>query len=159
MRSFIVAFTSTFFLAPMLLFSAAQAQNLPTTAQPPLPTIELTVGAKTVTAEVAQTPEQRERGLMYRFTLPSDHGMIFVFDHPQPLSFWMKNTPAPLSIAFIDEHGAILNIREMAPNDETTLHTSKGNALYALEMRKGWFAEHGINAGATIRGLPPPTKR
>jgi uncharacterized membrane protein (UPF0127 family) len=85
--------------------------------------------------------------------------MLFVFERPQPLSFWMKNTPAPLSIAFIDEHGAILNIRDMTPNDDTTLHRSQGNALYALEVRKGWFDEQGIKAGASVRGLPPAAKK
>jgi uncharacterized membrane protein (UPF0127 family) len=146
------------FFAVHLFFSVAQAQNI-TTAQPPLPTIKLAVGSHTVIAEVAQTPEQRERGLMHRFTLPSGHGMLFVFERPQPLSFWMKNTPAPLSIAFIDEHGVILNIRDMTPNDATTLHRSQGNALYALEVRKGWFDEQGIKAGASVSGLPPAAKR
>jgi uncharacterized membrane protein (UPF0127 family) len=141
-----------------LFFPAAQAQNI-IAAQPPLPTIKLTIGDHTIIAEVAQTPEQRERGLMHRFTLPSGHGMLFVFSRPQPLSFWMKNTPAPLSIAFIDEHGAILNIRDMMPNDDTTFHRSQGNALYALEVRKGWFDEQGIKAGASIRGLPPAAKQ
>ncbi len=154
MRSFIA---TLLFVAPLLFLPAAQAQNA--AAQPPLPTIELTIGAQTVTAEVAQTPEQRSRGLMYRFTLPGGHGMLFVFDQPQPLSFWMKNTPAPLSIAFIDERGTILNIRDMAPNDDVTMHRSQGLALYALEVRKGWFAEQGIKAGATVRGLPPPAKQ
>jgi len=74
------------------------------------------------------------------------------------LSFWMKNTPAPLSIAFIDSHGTILNIRDMEPNDETTLHRSQGDALYALEVREGWFTEQGIKAGATVKGLPPASK-
>ncbi|MDR2016800.1 MAG: DUF192 domain-containing protein [Burkholderiales bacterium] len=144
------------FFAVNLFFPAAQAQD---TAQPPLPTIKLTISTHTVTAEVAQTPEQRERGLMHRFTLPNGHGMLFVFERPQPLSFWMKNTPAPLSIAFIDEHGVILNIRDMVPNDDKTLHRSQGNALYALEVRKGWFAEQGIKAGMFIRGLPGAAKQ
>ncbi|MCL2297173.1 MAG: DUF192 domain-containing protein [Proteobacteria bacterium] len=146
------------FFAVHLFFPAAQAQNI-TTAQPPLPTIQLTIGSHTVTAEVAQTPEQRERGLMHRFTMPGGHGMLFVFTRPQPLSFWMKNTPAPLSIAFIDERGTILNIRDMTPNDDTTLHRSQGNALYALEVRKGWFDEQGIKAGMSVRGLPPAAKQ
>ncbi|MCL2309173.1 MAG: DUF192 domain-containing protein [Proteobacteria bacterium] len=146
------------FFIGSLFFSTAQAQNI-TAAQPPLPTIELTIGAHIVTAEVAQTPEQRERGLMYRFTLPNGGGMLFVFDQPQPLSFWMKNTPAPLSIAFIDAHGIILNIRDMAPNDDTTLHRSQGNALYALEVSQGWFTRQGIKAGMSVRGLPPAAKQ
>ncbi|MCL2871489.1 MAG: DUF192 domain-containing protein [Betaproteobacteria bacterium] len=152
MRSFICLFI--FFVTPLCAFAA----SAPNAAQAPLPTVELTIGGHAVTAEVAQTPEQRERGLMYRFTLPNGRGMLFVFDHPQPLSFWMKNTPAPLSIAFIDSHGTILNIRDMEPNDETTLHRSQGDALYALEVREGWFTEQGIKAGATVKGLPPASK-
>ncbi|MDR0770062.1 MAG: DUF192 domain-containing protein [Burkholderiales bacterium] len=148
----------TAFIVSLLFCAAAQAQEM-AVALPPLPTIPLTIGTHTVIAEVAQTPEQRERGLMHRFTLPGGHGMLFVFDRPQPLSFWMKNTPVPLSIAFIDERGTILNIRDMAPNDDKTLHQSQGNALYALEVRKGWFAEQGIKAGASVRGLPAAAKR
>jgi uncharacterized membrane protein (UPF0127 family) len=77
---------------------------------------------------------------MNRFSLRPDHGMLFVFDAPQPLAFWMKNTYVPLSIAFIASDGRILNIEDMAPRTETT-HPSRGLALYALEMKKGWFAD------------------
>jgi len=74
------------------------------------------------------------------------------------LSFWMKNTYIPLSIAFIDSEGRILNIEDMAPQTETT-HWSKGPGLYALEMRKGWFAEHGIKAGDQMHGLKEAVKK
>jgi len=155
-------FLIRFFCAALLFVTPLcvpfHAFAAPNGAQPPLPTIELTISGHAVTAEVAKTPEQRERGLMYRFTLPNGRGMLFVFDQPQQLSFWMKNTPAPLSIAFIDAHGTILNIRDMAPNDETTLHRSQGDALYALEVREGWFTEQGIKAGAMVKGLPMASK-
>jgi uncharacterized membrane protein (UPF0127 family) len=72
--------------------------------------------------------------------------MLFIFERPEPLSFWMKNTFIPLSIAFLDTDGRILNIEDMAPQTETT-HWSKGPALYALEMRKGWFMERGVKPG------------
>jgi uncharacterized membrane protein (UPF0127 family) len=118
-----------------------------------LPTTVLTVGDHKVTAEVVVTPEQRAVGLMNRFSLKPDHGMLFVFERPEPLSFWMKNTFIPLSIAFIGADGRIVNIEDMKPQTEDT-HWSKGAALYALEMRKGWFAEKGIGPGVVVRGIP-----
>lgn len=130
--------------------SAEQAQSLPT--------IPLMVAGHKIVAEVADTEEQRMRGLMYRFSLRPDQGMLFVFAQPQPLGFWMKNTFVPLSIAFIDSTGRILNIDDMAPQTETT-HPSRGSALYALEMRKGWFRDHGVQAGDRVDGLPTPAKR
>lgn len=118
-----------------------------------LPEIPLVIGDHRLVAEVAATPEERSTGLMHRFSLRPDHGMLFVFDKPDRLTFWMKNTFIPLSIAFIAEGGQILNIEDMAPQTETT-HWSRGPARYALEMRKGWFAARGIRAGDAVRGLP-----
>ena len=117
-----------------------------------LPTRTLTIGGHRLTVEVAATPETRATGLMNRFSLQPDHGMLFVFETPQPLSFWMKNTYVPLSIAFLDPRGRILNIEDMRPQDEST-HWSKGFALYAIEMRQGWFASKGIGAGDVVEGL------
>ncbi|MDR1530359.1 MAG: DUF192 domain-containing protein [Burkholderiales bacterium] len=123
-------------------------------AQGDLPTKTLRIGKHQIVAEIASTPEQRERGLMFRFPLPAGRGMLFIFPRPQPLGFWMKNTPAPLSIAFIDNEGVILNIEDMTPNDEHTIHRSRGNALYALEVRQGWFKEQGIAPGNKVVDLP-----
>jgi hypothetical protein len=83
--------------------------------------------------------------------------MIFVFERPEPQAFWMKNTFIPLSIAFITLDGRIINIDDMMPHDER-LHTSRGPAVYAIEMRKGWFAERGIRDGDVVRGLPEPRR-
>ena len=118
-----------------------------------LPATTLTIGKHKIVAEVAATDEQRATGLMYRFSLKPDHGMIFVFESAQPQAFWMKNTFIPLSIAFIASDGRIVNIADMAPQDERS-HWSTGPAQYALEMRKGWFAEHGIGPGDRVTGLP-----
>jgi uncharacterized membrane protein (UPF0127 family) len=118
-----------------------------------LHTTKLSIGSTTLTAEVAATHEHRQTGLMHRFSLAPDSGMLFVFDAPRPLSFWMRNTYVPLSIAFIDAQGTILNIEDMAPRDER-MTFSAGPALYALEMRKGWFAQKGIGKGARVQGLP-----
>lgn len=123
-----------------------------------IPVITLSINQYKVAAEVVATPEQRANGLMNRFSLQPDHGMVFVFDRPQPLGFWMKNTYVPLSIAFIDASGKIVNIEEMKPLDEATVW-SRGPSLYALEMRQGWFAAKGVGPGDTVRGLPPAASR
>ena len=117
-----------------------------------LPTVELSIKGHRLVAEVAATEATRSTGLMNRFSLQPDHGMLFVFKGPQPQAFWMKNTYVPLSIAFIDGDGLIINIEDMAPLTENT-HPSRGRALYALEMKKGWFVERDIAPGARIEGL------
>ena len=117
-----------------------------------LPTVQLSIKGHRLVAETAATTATRTVGLMHRFSLKPDHGMLFVFDAPQPLAFWMKNTFVPLSIAFIGADGTILNIEDMAPQTEAT-HPSRGLALYALEMKKGWFAERAIAAGDRVEGL------
>jgi uncharacterized membrane protein (UPF0127 family) len=117
-----------------------------------LPSVELKIKGHAIQAEVAATEETRTTGLMNRFSLKPDSGMLFVFSDPQPLSFWMKNTYVPLSIAFIDVEGRILNIEDMAPLTQGT-HLSRGLALYALEMKKGWFAAHDIGPGDRVEGL------
>ncbi len=115
--------------------------------------IRLNAGIHNINAELASTPQQREIGLMFRTSMPTNDGMLFVFDAPRPQSFWMRNTYVALSIAFIDAQGTIINIEDMAPRDERPTW-SNGPALYALEMRKGWFAQNGIHAGARVQGLP-----
>jgi uncharacterized membrane protein (UPF0127 family) len=139
------------FLRRLALLLIVSACSLPVAAQS-LPTVELTINGHRITAEVAATLPTRTNGLMRRFSLLPDHGMLFVFDEPQPLAFWMKNTYIPLSIAFIGRDRRILNIEDMAPQTEMT-HDSRGPAMYALEMKKGWFAQLGIGAGDRVEGL------
>ncbi len=122
-----------------------------------LPAIALSINGQKITAEVAATAEHRATGLMNRFSLRADHGMLFVFDRPEPQAFWMKNTYIPLSIAFIGADGRILNIDDMAPQTETS-HWSKGPAMFALEMRRGWFADRGIKDGDRVDGLVQPRR-
>jgi uncharacterized protein len=135
---------------PIVLLAAVAAAPVRSAE---LATRTLTIGKEKLVVEVVSTPEQRATGLMHRFSLQPDHGMLFVFDQPQPLGFWMKNTYIPLSIAFIDANGTVLNIEDMRPHDVAT-HWSKGDALYAIEMKQGWFAAKGIAAGAKVSGLP-----
>ena len=117
------------------------------------PTRTLTIRDQKFQVELATTPETRALGLMNRFSLRTDHGMLFVFEAPQPLAFYMKNTYVPLSIAFVDSRGKILNIEDMRHLDEST-HWSKGMARYAIEMRQGWFAGKVIGPGDMVDGLP-----
>jgi len=137
------------FLVAVLAAAPAQAA--------PLSTIDLTINGNRLVAEIASTEATRSYGLMNRFSLQPDHGMLFVFSEPQPLVFWMKNTYVPLSIAFIGADGRIVNIEDMAPRTEVT-HPSRGLALYALEMKKGWFAERGIRPGDAVSGLEKAPK-
>jgi uncharacterized membrane protein (UPF0127 family) len=118
-----------------------------------LSTIPLVIGTHRLIAEVAATPKHRATGLMHRFSLRPDHGMLFVFEQPDRQGFWMKNTFIPLSIAFIGDDGRIVNIEDMSPQAETT-HWSREPVRYALEMRKGWFGERGIRPGDRVHGLP-----
>jgi uncharacterized membrane protein (UPF0127 family) len=120
-----------------------------------LPTAALSINGHPIIAELASTPEQQAQGLMHRFSLKPDHGMLFVFERTERRSFWMKNTYIPLSIAFIAPDGRIVNIEQMAPHDESP-HWSKAPVRYALEMRKGWFAERSIVPGDRVVGLPAP---
>jgi len=121
-------------------------------AQPPLPTVDLTIGMHLVHAELADSMGTRMEGLMYRKTMEPNAGMVFVFDDEAAHCMWMKNTLIPLSVAFIDSSGAIVNIADMQPQSEQS-HCAAKPARFALEMNKGWFAQRGIKAGARLRGL------
>ncbi|MEO6565510.1 MAG: DUF192 domain-containing protein [Casimicrobiaceae bacterium] len=145
-------------IVAMFAFAGILLAPLPAMAAPDLPLAPLSIGKHKLTAEVVVTPEQRAVGLMNRFSLKPDHGMLFVFERPEPQGFWMKNTFIPLSIAFIAADGRIVNIEDMRPQTEET-HWSKGPAMYALEMRKGWFTERGIGPGATVAGIATALKR
>ncbi|MDR0400061.1 MAG: DUF192 domain-containing protein [Treponema sp.] len=103
-------------------------------------------GAVTLRAEIARSAGERQQGLMYRKDLAEGRGMLFVFDRDQIMSFWMKNTLIPLSIAYIKSDGSILEIRDMRPLDESPIRSSRG-VRYALEVPQGWFDRAGIAAG------------
>ena len=124
----------------------------PAAAQPPLPTVDLTAGMHLIHAEVADSMGTRMEGLMYRKSMEPNAGMVFVFDEDAQHCMWMKNTLIPLSVAFIDTAGVILNIADMQPQTEQS-HCAVKPARYALEMNKGWFAQRGIKAGTKLRGL------
>jgi uncharacterized membrane protein (UPF0127 family) len=120
-----------------------------------LPAITLGVGIYLINAEVAQTPDQRAIGLMNRPTMGVSDGMLFAFEAGATQCFWMKNTLLPLSIAFIGDDGAIVNIIEMKPQSLES-HCSTKPVRFALEMNQGWFAKRGIKAGSKLTGQPWP---
>lgn len=122
-------------------------------AEAPLPVVKIGVAGHALRVEVVATTEQRSRGLMFRQKLAKNDGMLFVFDDPGYHSMWMKNTPLPLSVAFIDGEGRILNIADMEPHTLDS-HAAAGPARYAIETNRGWFAERRIKAGDKVTGLP-----
>lgn len=121
-----------------------------------LPTTQLTIAGKSLTVEVAATPKQQARGLMFREHMPADHGMLFLFPKPRTASFWMRNTPLPLSIAYLDADGIILEIHDMRPFDQHPIRSTSSRVSYALEVHQGWFHRHGITPGDHVLSLPAP---
>jgi len=114
--------------------------------------LHLQISDYTVIAEVSNTPEAREQGLMYRKHLRGNHGMLFIYPEPGVHGMWMKNTSVPLSTAFLDEQGVIINIIDMIPFSEER-HHADAPAKFALEMPIGWFNKRGIKPGAKVEGL------
>jgi uncharacterized membrane protein (UPF0127 family) len=134
-------------MRPLLLMLAA----LPAYAQT-LPVVQLSAGMHLIRAEVAADMATRSRGLMFRKSLAQNAGMVFVFDEASQHCMWMKNTLIPLSVAFLDDNGTIINIENMAPQTEDT-HCAARPARYALEMDRGWFAARGIKPGTKLGGM------
>jgi uncharacterized membrane protein (UPF0127 family) len=141
--------TAATLLGFLALSHLALAQDRPQS----LPAIKLGAGMHVISAEVAQSPEQRATGLMNRPSMGANEGMLFVFEEANPQCFWMKNTLLPLSIAFIADDGTVVNIAEMKPQALES-HCSTKPVRYALEMNQGWFAKRGIKAGAKLTGRP-----
>ena len=136
----------------MRLFLALALSAAPVLAQQ-MPVLQLSAGMHLIRAEVAADYATRATGLMHRSAMPSNAGMLFIFDEATTHCMWMKNTLIPLSVAFIDERGAIINVEEMAPQTEDS-HCASRPARYALEMNRGWFAARGIKPGSRIGGIP-----
>ena len=116
---------------------------------PALETIELSINGERFTVEVARTPEEQQRGLMYRRSLAEDKGMLFAYDSDRMLSFWMKNTYIPLSIAFLSSDGVIREIHDMEPESQRTIPSSR-SVRFALELNQGAFARVGAEPGTRV---------
>lgn len=137
-----------FSCASFFLSSFAQAQQ----TQQTLPIKQINAGMHVIQAEIASNDAQREQGLMFRKSMEDNHGMLFIFDQPAGICMWMKNTLIPLSVAFMDSTGKIINIEEMKPQT-LDAHCAYGAAKYALEMNKNWFKQKHIEPGMTITGI------
>lgn len=136
---------------PLLAASACANAGLPTTI--------VEVKGQKLTVELAVSNAEQSRGLMYRKEMRDDHGMLFVYRTPQPVAYWMKNTFIPLSIAFIDSQKRIINMADMAPNNEIRTYPSNGPVKYVLEVNQGWFAKNGVREGDVVAfELPAPVK-
>ena len=132
-----------FLLITLLACPLAQAQ---------MPRIELSASFHRIDAEVAADQQNRMQGLMNRRSMATNQGMLFVFTQADRHCMWMRNTLLPLSVAFLDERGQILNIEDMKPQTENN-HCAASPARFALEMNQGWFASKGIKAGQRIGGV------
>lgn len=133
----------------LLLFSATSAwpQGQPQN----LPAATLQVGMHNIRAQLALTPEQRQIGLMFRQSMPTHEGMLFVFEQAGTQCFWMRNTLIPLSIAFLADDGTVVNLADMKPQSDDS-HCSTRPVRYVLEMNEGWFAKRGVKPGSRIGG-------
>ncbi|HET9476721.1 MAG TPA: DUF192 domain-containing protein [Dehalococcoidia bacterium] len=160
MRRIFVAALTTIALVPALVSAgcgsddppAATATATPAQTTPAGPAVTFHTRAGTsasLSVEIADTVEKRAVGLMNRESLAEDAGMLFAWPEDTESGFWMKDTLIPLSIAFIDATGVIVDIQDMQPRDET-LHYSSSPYRHAVEANQGWFAEHGIEAGDTV---------
>ncbi len=142
--------TSLFVATGVLLGSLpqpAQAQDRPQQLQ----VIDLSAGMHVIHAMLAQTPEERGIGLMFRKEMGGNEGMLFVFEQASTQCFWMKNTLLPLSAAFVRDDGSIVNIEDMKPQTLES-HCSKEPVRFVLEMHQGWFAKKGLKPGSKIAG-------
>ncbi|MBI3229300.1 MAG: DUF192 domain-containing protein [Burkholderiales bacterium] len=138
---------ATLLLASSISASAQTIQKFPTT--------QLSIGMYLIKAEVAATEADREQGLMFREKMAPNEGMIFVFDGPATVCMWMKNTLIPLSVAFLDSAGTIVNIEEMKPQTlDSHCGKKNGGIRYALEMNANWFKQKNIKPGTKVEGLP-----
>lgn len=111
-----------------------------------LATTTMKIGSVSFTLEIANRNEERYRGLMYRNSMPADHGMIFVFPDTAPRSFWMENTRIPLDILYLDDQGVVVSIHQMKPYDLSGVHSGKP-AKYAIELNKGAAERAGVKVG------------
>ena len=122
----------------------------PTKAQPKLQTTKLFIGKEEVTAELALTPIQVMTGMMFRTNMLENEGMLFVFRDAQPRSFYMKNTKVPLTVAYIDPEGTILELHDLKPLEEAPVFSKSDEIQFVLEMNQGWFSRHDVNTGTVV---------
>jgi uncharacterized membrane protein (UPF0127 family) len=131
--------------------AAAVSNQVASQAQPKLPTVKLWLGAEELNTEVARTLPQLQTGMMFRESMDEKEGMLFLLPFPQRASFYMRNTLIPLTCAYINAEGEILEIHDMKPKDETPILSATERILFVLETRQGWFERHKIGVGTEVR--------
>src|SRR2546430_822673 len=132
--------------------------TLPTRAQPKLQTIKLWVGPEELITELALTETQQHTGMMFRTNIADNEAMLFVFPYPHQASFWMMNTYVPLSAAYIDPDGVILEIHKLEPLNTNSVTAASDRIQYVLETREGWFDRHNIRTGMVVRSEYGPLR-
>jgi len=137
--------------APTPPAPAAAVPAGPTNAQPTLQTLNLWLGSEELKTELALTPVQLQTGMMFRTNMAENAGMLFVFGYAHQASFWMKNTTYPLSAAYIDPAGVILEIHDLQPLDTNAVVASSDQIQYVLEVNQGWFKRHNVTTGMVVR--------
>ena len=133
------------------LVVSAQSTPYLTNAQPRLQTIKLYVGAEEVSTELAMKPVEIFTGMMWRTNMPENEAMLFVFPSAEPRAFYMRNTPVPLSLAYIDPEGVIAEIHDLQPYDESSVPSKAANIQFVLEVPQGWYKRHNIAPGTLVR--------
>jgi len=108
------------------------------------------LGESTLHLQLALTPSEHQKGLMFRQELPEDHGMLFLFERPRQQGFWMKNTSLPLDIGYFDAGGKLLEVHKLFPHDETSVTSRSQQILIAVETNRGWYAKNGVSPGALL---------
>jgi uncharacterized membrane protein (UPF0127 family) len=138
-------------LSALVLLGASCARETGSTAlAEPATSFAQEIAGTRFTAEIAITPEERKRGLMYRRALPENHGMLFVFEQPARRSFWMRKTTIPLDIGYFTSDGRLREIYPLYPLNETAVASKRTDIQFCLEMEQGWFAAKGIGPGSEL---------
>jgi uncharacterized membrane protein (UPF0127 family) len=149
-----ISFRVRTLLMAVFLNAACLTSHAQTQAQPELPITKLSIGGKTIGAEIADEEHERAAGLMFRKELADDAGMLFIMPQTGPVAFWMRNTELPLTIAYIAPNGAIMELHDLEPFNERPVPSSFPHIAYALEMPRGWFTKNNIWPGERVVGLP-----
>ena len=129
-----------------------------TNAQPRLPTLKLQVGNQIVTAELCRRQLEIMTGMMFRTNILEHEGMLFALPQATQATFYMKNTLVPLSVAYIDPDGRILEVNEFEALNETAVPSRSYRVQYVLEMKAGWFPRNGVVPGTFVRTEQGPLK-
>jgi uncharacterized membrane protein (UPF0127 family) len=138
--------------SPATVANSSADPALPTHAQSRLETTQLWLGSDSLETELARTWEQERTGMMFRTNMAETEAMLFFLPAPQRASFWMAQTTVPLSAAYIDPNGAIVEIHDLKPLDTNAVLAASDQIQFVLETRQGWFQRHNVHEGMLVRG-------